>query len=76
MPSVPNSGTGALTVKIFDERNTLLYEGTEVIDGNFAKLYNLNKIDGEPIFEISDQNGNANAFNHNLSLKISNGCKG
>jgi len=60
MLSVPNSGTDALTVKIFDESNTLLYEGTEVVNGDFAKLYNLERIHGEPVFEIIDQSGKAN----------------
>ncbi|MEX2232366.1 MAG: hypothetical protein WD824_09410 [Cyclobacteriaceae bacterium] len=60
MLAVPNKGTDALTVKIFDERNTLLYQGTEVIDGNFARLYDLSKVKGEHIFEIIDQNGNVN----------------
>lgn len=59
MLSVPNIGADALTVKIFDEHNTLVYEVTEVIEGNFAKLYNLEKLEGKPVFEIIDQNGNA-----------------
>jgi len=60
--TVPNRGRESLSVKIFDDRNTLLYEGTEVMDGDFAKVYNLNGIEGEHTFEIVDQSGKANRF--------------
>jgi hypothetical protein len=57
---VPNEGRDAITVKIFDERNRLLYQGRKVIDGDFAKVYNLNQIEGEYTFEIIDKSGKTN----------------
>lgn len=58
MLAVPNDGRDALTVKIFNDQNELLYENTEVIFGDFARLYNLNKIAGNHTFEIIDKSGN------------------
>jgi hypothetical protein len=64
--AVANAGSDALTVRIFDERNNLLYEETEIVDGNFARLYNLHKVDGNHTFEVTDDDGNA----HRLSKPL------
>lgn len=40
-------------VKILDTDNHVLYTSTENIDGNFAKLYDLSKVQGNVRFEIS-----------------------
>lgn len=66
MLAVPNDGRDALTVKIFNERNELLYENTEVIVGDFAKLYNLNKLTGNHTFEIVDGSGKVNRLSKPL----------
>jgi hypothetical protein len=58
--AVPNNGTDALTVKIFGEDHGLLYSKTEVVQGDFAKLYTLNHVNGTVTFEISDQSGKSN----------------
>lgn len=58
--AVPNRGKDELTVKIYGEGNTLLYEETEVVDGNFAKLYNLDKVEGKHVFEVADKAGRVN----------------
>jgi hypothetical protein len=57
---VPNKGHNALTVKIFDERNNLLYNRTETIHDDFAKVYNLGRFTGNHTFEIVDSNGGFN----------------
>ena len=57
---VPNKGHNALTVTIFDDRNTLLYKRTETIHGDFAKVYNLGRFTGNHTFEIVDSNGGFN----------------
>ena len=62
--TVPNVGQEALTVKIFDASNGLLYSNTEVIDGNFAKLYNLLHVSGAITFEISDESGKTNRLTY------------
>jgi hypothetical protein len=62
--TVPNVGQEALTIRIFDESNGLLYSNTEVIEGNFAKLYNLLYVSGAITFEISDQSGKTNRLTY------------
>lgn len=58
--AVPNNGRDALTVRIFDENLKMVYQETQIIDGNFAKVYNLDSIDGEHTFEIEDRDGRVN----------------
>lgn len=61
MLAVPNKGTDALTVRIYDERDQMLFEETETIHGDFAKVYNLNTVAaGEHTFEIVDEDGKRN----------------
>jgi hypothetical protein len=55
--TVPNRGGNVLKVKIFNERNGLLYEKTEVIEGDFGKVYDLREIEGVPVFQVVDQQG-------------------
>ena len=58
MLAVLNDGREALTIRIYDERHHLLYKETQVPEGNFAKVYNLNQVAGQHIFEVADQTGN------------------
>ena len=58
--AVPNEGEDELTVRIFNESNALLYQDTEIVNGNFAKVYNLNKVNGNLTFEIVDRAGKVN----------------
>ena len=67
MLAVPNAGSDVLTVRIFDGRDNLLYQGTEVVDGTFAKVYNLDKIGGSHTFEIIDREGNINRLSKPLN---------
>lgn len=60
--SVPNSGSDVLKVRIYNENNRLLYHKKERIEGDFARVYNLNTVRGRLIFEITDKNGNSNRF--------------
>ncbi len=60
MLAVPNQGNDELTVKIYGNDNILLYNETEVVQGNFAKLYNLDQVSGQPVFEIADKSGRVN----------------
>ena len=55
--AVPNRGHDLLTIRIFDERQALLFEGREVINGDFAKVYNLNGVKGTQVFQVTDQAG-------------------
>ena len=55
--SIPNKGSEVFKVNIFDAKNHLVYSATERINGDFAKLYNLNKIGEGFTFQIEGTNG-------------------
>ena len=55
--TVSNKEGNDLTVRIFDSANNLIYNQKEEVTSDFAKVYNLEKIDGEFTFEVSDGNG-------------------
>lgn len=58
MLAVPNEGRNALTVRIFDNYSKLVYAKTEVVEGDFATVYDLSKFKGNYTFEVADGNGN------------------
>jgi hypothetical protein len=60
MLAIPNDGSDEIRVRIYDEDNTLLYEEEEAINGNFAKVYSLNGVGGEHVFDITDKSGKGN----------------
>jgi hypothetical protein len=55
--TVSNKDSENLEIKIYNEDQTLIYSGSEKIKGDFAKIYNLEKITGKVSFEISDDKG-------------------
>jgi hypothetical protein len=55
--TVSNKESENLEIKIYNEDQTLVYSGNEKIKGDFAKIYNLEKITGKVSFEISDDKG-------------------
>ena len=58
MLTVRNSGKDALTVRIFDQQNTVIFQETQKVQGDFAKVYDLNGVIGGAIFEVVDKKGN------------------
>lgn len=58
--SVPNQGGDVLKVRIFDQHSNLVHQETDVVNGNFAKLYNLGKNGDNYFFVITDKKGNRN----------------
>jgi hypothetical protein len=46
-----------LTIRVFDDRHSLLFQGREAVDGNFAKVFNLNGVKGTQLFEVTDGHG-------------------
>jgi len=58
MLAVPNEGRQAFTVRIYNNYSKLLYQKTQMVDGDFASVYNLNKLGGNYTFEVADQKGN------------------
>lgn len=65
--TVANKGSEKLKVRIYDEKNNLLYNETEAIQGDFAKIYNLNKVSGRFLFEVTDQNGVTKSLTYSLN---------
>lgn len=57
MLMVPNKGNETLDIKIYDDSNSLIYNVTEHIQGDFAGLYKLNRIGKNFIFEITTKSG-------------------
>lgn len=57
MLSVPRNGSDEPVVKIYDERNTVIYQETARMSGDFAKVYDLSQVKGAHTFEITDNNG-------------------
>ena len=57
--TVPNkSGNESFSIKIYNASRELVYEATENVTGDFAKMYTLEKVGGSFSFEISDSKGN------------------
>lgn len=56
---ISNKVPGAVTVRILDESDNVIYSQNENITGNFAKIYNMESLAGKGRFEITDANGNA-----------------
>jgi hypothetical protein len=54
---VPNEGQDSLTIKIYDDANSLVYEDTQEIHTDFAKVYTLKQIAGKVSFEVTDSDG-------------------
>ena len=50
--TVPNEGRCSMTVRIFDAAQKLVYEGTQTVEGDFAKLYSLTQR-GEYTFQVA-----------------------
>jgi hypothetical protein len=65
--TVANKGNDKLKVRIYDEKDNLLYDETEAIQGDFAKIYNLNTVSGKCLFEVTDQNGVTKSLTYSLN---------
>jgi hypothetical protein len=65
--TVANKGSEKLQVKIYDGENSLIYNETESFQGDFAKIYNLNKVGEKFLFEVTDQNGVSKSLTYSLN---------
>ena len=57
MLSVANTGTKRIYISIFDDAQNLLFEQEQLIEGSFARVYNLKNFVGSPVFEVIDPTG-------------------
>jgi len=55
--TVSNKEPGSISVKIYDAANNIIYNQKEEVNGDFARIYNLEKVSGQFTFEITDGNG-------------------
>jgi len=63
MLSVVNNGTESIRVNIYDAMNNLLHTQVETVTGNFALIYNLNKVATTTVkFEIINGAGNTTSI--------------
>ena len=60
MLAVPNKGKDELVVKIYNERNAVIYQERARVAGDFAKVYDLSRVKGAHTFEITDKDGRVN----------------
>jgi hypothetical protein len=54
---INTAGAGSVSVKIFDERNTLIHSETKQVNGEFAQVYKLENAAASYTFEVSDSSG-------------------
>jgi len=57
MLTVSNKGTEVITVKIYNNDGRLLYNQSETVTGDFARIYNLENYKESVVFEVSDSKG-------------------
>jgi ABC-type transporter MlaC component len=57
MLTLPNKGEDVVSVKIYDESFNVLYNHTEKINGDYAKVFNVEKIKDNTYLEIISKNG-------------------
>jgi hypothetical protein len=62
--SMPKRASGNVSIRIFDVNSMLIYERSEHIAGDFAKMYNLEKFEGRFLFEVTDASGNATTISY------------
>jgi hypothetical protein len=62
--AVPNKGHDVLTIKIYSEKNQLIYQELLETAHDFAKVYNLNKLKGNFSFQVTDREGNIKVLSY------------
>lgn len=62
--TVPNKVHNIISVKIYGDKHQLVYQELLEISDDFAKLYNLNQINDDFSFEITDKEGNVKILPH------------
>ena len=55
--SVAHTGTEKISVRILDDAGDLVFEQAQLINGSFARVYNLKNSVGDPSFEVTDESG-------------------
>jgi hypothetical protein len=61
---VANKGSETLNVKVYDGSELLVYESSEIVSGDFAKLFDLSRIGTKFRFEITDRSGSTQQLSY------------
>lgn len=61
---ISNKTSSSFTIRILDGSENIIYSQKEEISGDFAKVYNLEKLFGNVRFEIIDDNGNLKTISY------------
>jgi hypothetical protein len=62
--SVANKGDDVLKVRIVDSKRNEVFSETNEVEGDFARIYKLNKIGDDFRFEVTDKNGNTQSIGY------------
>lgn len=62
MLMVSNKGSEVLKINVYDSKNALVYSETAKINGDFAKLYNLDDVGNGFVIDVTDKNGNTQSL--------------
>ena len=55
--AVANEGAKVINVKVYDGSHNVVYDGTEQIDGDFAKIYTIKNFEAGFTLEVTDSTG-------------------
>lgn len=61
---ISNRASSSFMINILDGSDNIIYSQMEEINGDFAKVYNLEKYFGKVRFEITDDNGNLKSISY------------
>lgn len=61
--AVADAQDEAITIKIYDEKQRLVYNELKVLSGDFAQVYHIENTRGHYTFEVADSSGNRKYFN-------------
>jgi len=56
--TVPGKSSDVISVKIYDDKDQVLYDQKESLQGDFAKVYTVEGLTGNLLFSITDSKGN------------------
>ncbi|HEX5169484.1 MAG TPA: hypothetical protein VFW11_09935 [Cyclobacteriaceae bacterium] len=73
--SSSHSGSEKISIKIYDGNDNLVFNEHRLINGNFATIYNLTNVPGQPYFEVSGTSGNSLMVPGNLTVTEVNDIK-
>ena len=62
--SIANKGSDVLKIKILDSKENVVFSETNVVQGDFARIYTLKKISADFQFVVTDKEGNSQSIRY------------